>query len=131
MLHRPRDAGRGRVGRDRLYGCREPVAVTRNGDDVTRLLRVLPQCLAEQENLLRQVSFFNLDIGPDRPEQFVFRDDAVAVRDEDHERVERLRRQRDRCAVAEDEEAHLRQHLESFELPVRTGRGLEHDSAGS
>ena len=100
-----RDGGCGRVVRDRLHARREPVAVTRNRDDVTRLLRGLPQCLAEQENLLRQVSFFNFDIGPDRPEQFVFRDDAVAVLDEDHERIERLRRQWHRCAAAEEESA--------------------------
>ena len=102
--------------------------MTRNRDDVTRLLRVLPQGLAEQEDLLRQVAFFNGDIGPDRSEQFVFRDDAVTVRDEEHERIERLRRQRDRCAAAE-EEAHLRQHLESVELPVCAGRGVGHELA--
>ena len=123
-----RDAGRGRVVRDRLHACRESVAVTRNRDDVPRLLRALPQRLAEQEDLLRQVAFFNRDIRPDRPEQFVFRDDAVSVRDEVHERIERLRRQRDSCAVAE-EEAQLRQHLESVELPVCAGSDVGHELA--
>ena len=123
-----RDLGRGRVVSDRRDACCKPVSVTRNRDDMPRLLRALPQGLAEQKDLLRQVAFFNHDIGPDRPEQFVFRDDAVAVRDEDDERIERFRRQRDGCAVAE-EEAHLRQHLESFERPGRAGSGFGHDLA--
>ena len=121
-----RDLGRGRVVSDRRDACRKPVSVTRNRDDMPRLLRALSQGLAEQKDLLRQVAFFNHDIGPDRPEQFVFRDDAVAVRDEEDERIERFRRQRDGCAVAE-EEAHLRQHVESFERPVRAGSEFGHD----
>jgi hypothetical protein len=37
--------------------------VTRNRDDVTRLLCGFTQCLAEQENLLREVSFFYFTSG--------------------------------------------------------------------
>ena len=123
-----RNLWRGRVVCDRRDTCRKPVSVTRNRHDMARLLRALSQGLAKQKDLLRQVAFFNHDIGPDRPEQFVFRDDAVAVRDEEDERIERFRRQRDRCAIAE-QESHVRQHLESFERPGRAGSGFEHDLA--
>ena len=86
---------------------------------------VSPSALRSRKDLLRQVAFLNRDIGPDRPEQFVFRDNAVAVRDEEDERVERFGRQRHRCAVARRRRI-SGHHLESFELPVRAGRPFEH-----
>ena len=75
---------------DFLDGCREPVAVSRNSHDVSRLLRCVPERPADQEDLLRQVSFFDNDIGPDGPEQFVLRDHAIAVVDQDDQRIERF-----------------------------------------
>jgi hypothetical protein len=91
-----------------------------NGDDVPRILCVVAQRLTEKEDLLGQVSFLDRDIRPDGVKQFVFRDDAVPVRDEEDQGVERFRHQRHRRAVA-DEETLVCEELESVELPVLTG----------
>ena len=100
--------------------------MSRNRHDVSRLLRCIPECLADQEDLLRQVPFFNDDVRPDGPEQFVLRDHAIAVLDQEDQRIERLGHQWHRCPVA-DQEAHLLQQREFVELPTRTGGDSEHD----
>ena len=51
---------------------------------------VSPSALRIREILLRQVSFFNDDIGPDDREQFVLRHHAIAVFDQEDQRIERF-----------------------------------------
>src|ERR1041384_2844200 len=64
----------------------------------------LAQRLSEHKNILREVSLFDMRIGPDRPHQLVFTDDVSVVFDEGEEHLERLRHQRHWHPIA-------RQHL--------------------
>jgi hypothetical protein len=93
----------------------EPVAAAGYGNDVPVVLRTLAQCLSQQEDVPAQVGLFDKRIGPDRFQEFVFRDDLPPVANEDKKNLECLRRERDSFALAE-QKLLLRVDLKRSEL---------------
>src|SRR5215471_17649639 len=93
----------------------EPVAAAGYGNNVLVVLRALAQCLSQEEDVAAQVGLFDKGIGPDRSQEFVFRDDLLLVANEDKKNLECLRRERDSFALAQ-QELLLRIHSKRSEL---------------
>jgi hypothetical protein len=71
----------------------KPVTTPRHCLDKLHTTGTLTQCLAQQRNVLSQISFFNKCVWPDALHQVVFGDDLSAVFNERQQYVEYFRRE--------------------------------------
>src|SRR6202021_3066463 len=60
----------------------EPVATSRNCDDVLVVLRTLTQGFAQQEYVPAEVGLFDEGVGPDHLQEVILGDDLLAVTDQ-------------------------------------------------
>ena len=92
LLHR---VVRHRDGRD------EPVAALRHGLDVGLVVVGGTERAPERKHVLREVRFLDERVGPDLFEELLLVGQPSGAAHEGHQRVECLRRKRDRRAVAQ------------------------------
>ena len=69
---------------------REPVSPAGDGLNVVLPLWSFPKLPTQQENVLREISFFDITIGPDCLNQYLFADNLSTVLDEGQERLNGL-----------------------------------------
>ena len=92
-----------RTGQKRTWSVLEPVSQAVHGDDVTRIVRIGFELLAQPADVDVHGSRFGRGlIAPHRVEQLVTRQHHAGMADQVHEQLELLRRQADRPAAAQD-----------------------------
>ena len=95
------DPGERRKGLRRLDGLHrgcELIAPARDGDNATS---AIGERLAQGENVLGEVAFFDKTLRPDGFQQLVFGDHAARVRNKEGQDFKCFGRNRDRDAIAE------------------------------
>jgi len=92
------------VGANLHHRRDEPVAASRQRCNVLDLwIAAAAQGTAQHEHVLAEGRFFDGRVEPQVAQQFVLRDDAIAVFDEKYERIERPGCQGNRIAVAQQQ----------------------------
>ncbi|HET7348597.1 MAG TPA: hypothetical protein VFJ10_14775 [Acidobacteriaceae bacterium] len=84
---------------------REPVSPAGDGLNVVLPLWSFPKLPAQQEDVLREIPFFDVAVGPDCLNQYLLADNLSAVLDERQERLEGLEGNRYDAAI--DRQNHL------------------------
>jgi hypothetical protein len=81
----------------------EAIATARDGFDVLGFARRFAERLANHENGDGQIALFDVTVGPDLFDQFVFLKQATAILNEGQEQIKRLGSERDRAPVAQQQ----------------------------
>ena len=87
---------------NRSHGGPEPIASARNRDDVALILRLLAKRPPDVGNRFGDAVLFDHGVGPDRGQERILLEEPAAP-DQCHQRVERLRKERDGHAVAKQQ----------------------------
>ena len=96
-------AGGGRRGRFSREGRGQSVTLSRDGLDVFLAVRRLAEGLANREDVVGEIGFLDGGVGPYGLDEFLLGHEAARIRGEHREHVERLRRERRRLAVLDQE----------------------------
>ena len=97
MRHRDRGDGVARQITD-LRG--QPIATPRHSFNIGLAVRPIAQRLAQRVDVLREITFFDKGVRPQRLHQLSLRHDPMLITGEQHEQVECLRWNRDRLPGA-------------------------------
>src|SRR6185369_7909944 len=81
----------------------KPVAASRHCLNKLRAAGSFTECLAQERDVLSQISLFDKGVWPDSLHQIVLRDDLSAMLNEGNENIENLRRERNKLTFAQQE----------------------------